>query len=132
MTKGHHKGHHMGHMAKDGHPFKEHRARGGRTEPEIGGIPEIGGHPEKAEDKPKLSGRKRGGGVEKKRKDHEKLKHGGKVHGKHPGHRLDRRARGGPVGKGKSPFSGADGPNLEYARGPGPESKSRAVGRDKT
>lgn len=30
-----------------------------------------------------------------------KLKHGGMVHGKHPAHRMDKRARGGKVGHGK-------------------------------
>ena len=137
MTKGH-KGHehgHMGKMAADGHPFKEHRARGGAMkEPEIGGVPEIGGKPEKAEDKAPLSARRRGGKVkeenEKKERRHEKRKRGGKVHGKHPGHRLDKRARGGRMTP-SSPFSGADGADLSYAKGD-IASKSEAVGRDKT
>lgn len=128
---GHRREHDMSHG--DGHPFKHKRAKGGKVEgePEIGGVPEIGGKPEKAKDKPPLSGRRRGGGVEKKRKEHEKLKGGGKVHGKHPGHRLDRRARGGPVGKGPSPFSGADGPDMPYAHADIP-SKSEGTGRDRT
>lgn len=34
-------------------------------------------------------------------------KHGGKVHGHHSKHRLDKRARGGGVGSDKAPFSSA-------------------------
>lgn len=116
----HHKGdkrHH--HDVKDGRGHEEHmkhilkRAKGGKVGMELDGVPEIGGHPQKAEDLKDQSGRKRGGRMAKK--EHEKRKRGGKVHGKHPGHRLDKRARGGRMTP-KSPFSGADAPDLDYAK----------------
>ena len=42
-------------------------------------------------------------------------KSGGSVSGKHARHRLDKRARGGRMTP-SSPLSGADGPNLGYAK----------------
>lgn len=122
------------HDTKDGRKPEEHlkhvmkRARGGKME--IEGVPEIGGHPEKAEERTPESGRNRGGAM-KKKKDHEKrAKGGGIVRGKHPGHRLDKRARGGRMSP-KSPFSGADGPDLGYAKADLP-SGSQGMGKDKT
>ena len=49
--------------------------------------------------------KKRGGKM--KEKKHEKKAEGGKVPGKAPNGRLDRRARGGGVGADKSPYSSA-------------------------
>ena len=136
-TKGgkHHEREHDRKAGPDRHPFKEHRARGGRMgkEPEIDGEPEIGGKPEKPEMPKVESGRKRGGRMGHK-EHHEKdalpkRKHGGKVKGKHPGHRLDRRARGGRMTP-QSPFSGADGPDLDYAKADIP-SGAEGKGRDR-
>lgn len=115
------------HDTKDGRKPEEHmkhvigRAKGGSV-PKIDGVPEIGGTPEKAEERTPESGRKRGGKMGHRAK-------GGKVHGKHPGHRLDKRARGGAMTP-KSPFSGADGPDLGYAKADIP-SGSEGMGRDK-
>ena len=108
------------------HKGRHHRARGG--EMKIDGEPEIGGHPVKESEKPAQSGRK----------------HGGKVHGKHPGHRLDKRRRGGHVehkehhmerARGgrmtpKDPLSGADAPDLGYAKG-NLSAGSEGEGKDK-
>lgn len=53
--------------------------------------------------------------VEKKKGGRVKRARGGHVvHGKPPGMRLDKKARGGSA---KSPLSGADAPNLPYAHG---------------
>lgn len=54
--------------------------------------------------------KKKGGAVHKR----PERKRGGAVHGMKPKMRLDKRARGGSP---KSPLSGADAPNLSYARG---------------
>lgn len=125
MTKGekhHGKSHHdvkdgRGHDEHMHHILRHKRAKGGAVKDmEIDGVPEIGGHPEKPMDLKDQSGRKRGGRMHgKKHEKHEKRKRGGKVHGKHPGHRLDKRARGGRMTP-KSPFSGADAPDLDYAK----------------
>lgn len=71
------------------------KASGGK----IDGEPESGGHPIKLHEKPSASGHKRGG----------------KVHGKHAGHRLDKKARGGRMTP-SEPLSGADAPDLPYAK----------------
>ncbi len=153
--KGH--GHHDTH---DGRSHEEHlrhvlhrRARGGAVrDEELEGVPLIGGHPEHEKDLTNESGRKRGGKVEKRdhrarggretekermerereekrKEEHKKRKRGGKVHGKHPGHRLDKRARGGRMTP-KSPFSGADAPDLEYGKADVP-SQPRGAGRER-
>lgn len=102
-----------GHKGHERHHEKEHEKRSGGGK--IGGVAEIGGHPEKPEMTKPQSGKKRGG----------------KVHGKHPGHRLDKRARGGRMTP-KSPFSGADGPDLGYAKSElGAVSKTKGAGKDK-
>lgn len=110
----HHESHHDTKHGRGPHEqlkhVVKHRAKGGKVDMELDGVPEIGGHPEKAEDRKPESGRKRGGKMEAK-----KRAKGGKVHGKHPGHRLDKRARGGRMTP-KSPLSGADGPDLGYAK----------------
>lgn len=100
------------------HPVMGHkRASGGRLTEEY----EEGGKPApKTEPKPQ-SGMKRGGA-------HRKA--GGKVHGKHPGHRLDKRARGGRMTP-KDPYSGADAKDLGYAKGD-LKAGSEGAGKDRT
>lgn len=95
------------HAAKEGVKHEEHkkRAAGGRMLHEDKHDGKERGH-EKVE-----VTKKDGGKVE-----HHKRKRGGPVEGKHPEHRLDKRARGGAMTP-KSPYSGADAPNLKYAHG---------------
>ena len=82
------------------------RARGGKIE----GEPESGGHPIKAKEK------------------RPERKRGGKVHGKHPGHRLDKRARGGRMTP-SAPLSPAGNMSKQgYTSGEAP-SKSRGEGK---
>lgn len=102
-----------GHKRSEMHHGKHHGKHSGGGK--IGGEAEIGGHPEKPEMTKPQSGKKRGG----------------KVHGKHPGHRLDKRARGGRMMTPKSPFSGADGPDKDYAKGD-LKAGSEGMGKDKT
>lgn len=82
----------------------KHRATGGGIAGRAGGgkidgEPESGGHPVKLHEQKSESGHKRGG----------------KVHGKHAAHRLDKRARGGRMTP-SEPLSGADAPDLPYAK----------------
>lgn len=83
------------------HSHMQHRATGGRFARGgiIDGMPESGGHKEEIKEKASQSGHKKGG----------------KVHGHHARHRLDKRARGGRMTP-SSPLSGADGPDLGYAK----------------
>jgi hypothetical protein len=61
--------------------------------------------------------------------EEEGKKHGGKVKGHHPKHRMDRRARGGRMTP-KEPFSGADGPNPAYARSHPPKGGTEGKGKE--
>lgn len=83
------------------HSAMQARAEGGRFARGgiIDGIPESGGHKTHIKQKESQSGHKKGG----------------TVHGHHARHRLDKRARGGRMTP-SSPLSGADGPNLGYAK----------------
>lgn len=83
------------------HSHMQSRAEGGRFARGgiIDGIPESGGKKTHITQKPNQSGHKKGG----------------KVHGHHARHRLDKKARGGRMTP-SSPLSGADGSNLPYAK----------------
>lgn len=76
------------------HRHKAHHARGGKAHH---GMMDYMQESHKVEHE---AGLKKGG----RAKHH---KHGGKIHGKHGHHRLDKRARGGGVGADKHPFSSA-------------------------
>lgn len=88
------------------HSHMQSRAEGGRFARGgiIDGMPESGGKKTEIKEKPSQSGHKSGG----------------KVHGHHARHRLDKHARGGRMTP-KSPLSGADGPDLSYAKARMPE-----------
>lgn len=66
--------------------------------------------------------------VEKNKGGRVERKAGGRVPGKEAAHRLDKRARGGAA---KSPLSGADAPNLSYAK-PNLKVDSEAKGKSIT
>lgn len=105
--------HHHSHMQRraEGGRF----ARGGRAggEEMIGGVPAIGGHPTKLKQPMSQSGHKGGG----------------KVHGHHARHRLDKKARGGRMTP-SSPLSGADAPDLPYAKAHMKSAGEGGKGRD--
>ena len=69
-------------------------------------------------------GMKKGGKIKRR-------KRGGMVPGKEPAPRLDKRARGGGVATPKSPLSGADAPNLSYAKS-NITSNTEGAGKDRT
>lgn len=73
-------------------------------------------------------GFKRGGGVAKKKRDHEKMKYGGEVDGEAGPMRLDKRARGGRMTP-KSPLSGADTSPLGFEKDTTPKLDTGGSGK---
>lgn len=111
--QGHHGGHHQGHHGHHGHHGHQGHAivvvpgkkkRGGKVAQERTESHEMEPRPMEDERTKKM--------VEDEERGE---KRGGKVMGHHTKARHDRRARGGRMTP-KAPYSGADGPNLSYAR----------------